>query len=258
MRARVFGEVADEYDRVRRGFPSALIDDVLAYADVDAMPVLEVGAGTGKATVAFAERGVRLTAVEPDEAMATVLARRLGGDPGVTIEVCAFEDFVLPGPYGLLLSAQAWHWVNPEVRWRKAAQALAPGGALALFWNSDDFADPAIREASLEVHRELAPELPPAGLVGVEGLATMWPGVELRAQPDFGDLVERLYTGESVMSTVDFLTYLSTQSPYRMLDDDRRAALFAALAGALGSEVRLEIETALYLARKIPLSGGDS
>jgi SAM-dependent methyltransferase len=248
--ARVFGEVADEYDRVRPGYPSALIDDVLAYANLRGAPALEVGAGTGKATVEFAQRAVAVTAVEPDEAMASVLARRMTGHPGVTVEVCAYEDFLPRQPYGLLYSAQAWHWTNPEVRWQKAAQALAPGGALALFWNNDDLADPALREASREVHSEHAPELRPAGLVGAEALATMWPGVELRAQPDFGDLVERLYTGESVMSTVDFLTYLSTQSDYRMLNDDRRAGLFAALVAVIGDEIRLNVETALYLARR--------
>ncbi|WP_460492072.1 hypothetical protein [Dactylosporangium cerinum] len=56
VRARVFGEVADDYERFRPDYPPALIDDVLAYAGLDGAAALEVGAGTGKATVAFAER----------------------------------------------------------------------------------------------------------------------------------------------------------------------------------------------------------
>ncbi|GIF76535.1 class I SAM-dependent methyltransferase [Asanoa siamensis] len=73
---RVFGEVAEDYDRVRLPFPAALVDDVLGYSHL-AGPALEVGAGTGRATVAFAERGVPVVAVEPDAAMAA------GGTPAL-------------------------------------------------------------------------------------------------------------------------------------------------------------------------------
>ncbi len=46
-----FGSVAELYDRARPSYPEALVDDVIAFAGV--MPptrLLEVGAGTGKAT----------------------------------------------------------------------------------------------------------------------------------------------------------------------------------------------------------------
>ncbi len=116
VRARVFGEVADEYDRVRPSYPAALVDDVLAYAQLDGGPAIDVGAGTGKATLSFAERGLTITAVEPDEAMAAVLARRVAAYPPVTVVVSAFEDYAPDRTFGLLFSAQAWHWVDPAVR----------------------------------------------------------------------------------------------------------------------------------------------
>lgn len=50
LRARVFGEVAGEYDRIRPGYPDQLFDDVIAYAALGSRQALEVGAGTGKAT----------------------------------------------------------------------------------------------------------------------------------------------------------------------------------------------------------------
>ena len=146
IRARVFGEVADEYERVRPGYPPALVDDVLAYAGPAGRPALEVGAGTGKATVAFAGRGVPVTGLEPDPAMAAVLARRTGGVPGVSVVPCAFEAYRPDRRYGLLYSAQAWHWTDPVRRWRLAAEALAPGGALALFWNCLLYTSPSPRD----------------------------------------------------------------------------------------------------------------
>jgi SAM-dependent methyltransferase len=251
VRGRVFGEVADEYDRVRPGYPSALIDDVLAYARLGGAPALEVGAGTGKATLAFAERGVTLTAVEPDAAMAAVLARRLADRPNATVEVCAFEDFVPPRPYGLLFSAQAWHWTDPSVRWQRAAAALAPGGALALFWNHDRPADPGVLDALVELHRHYLPESVPDLTVPDEAsLATVWPQTDLVTLPDFADLTPRVYLSERVMPAADFVAFLSTVSACRMIDDDRRAEFFGAIVELVGSEVRLSVHTALFLARR--------
>ncbi|MEV0393391.1 class I SAM-dependent methyltransferase [Polymorphospora rubra] len=251
VRARVFGEVADEYDRIRPGYPTALVDDVLDHARLAGAPALEVGAGTGKATVAFAERGVALTAIEPDEAMAEVLRRRVAGRPDVTVAVTAFEDHRPDRPYSLLFSAQAWHWTDPASRWRRAAAALAPGGTLALFWNGDRPADPAVTAALREVHRAHAPQiLPDVEPVHDSPLAAAWPREELVARTEFGDLSERLYRWERTLTAQDYTANLATQSVYRLLDEDTRAGLFRAVTDVLGERIVVSMATALYLARR--------
>jgi SAM-dependent methyltransferase len=254
VRARVFGEVADEYERVRPDYPPALVDDVLAYARLGGAPALEVGAGTGKATVAFAERGVAVTAIEPDAAMADVLARRVAGRPGVAVEVFPFEDYAPRQRFGLLFSAQAWHWTDPAVRWERAASALAPGGALALFWNRDRPADPEALAAIVAAHRVHAPaidtdvEVDPEPTPEAE-LGAFWPRTDLERLPEFGDLSERLYRRDRTLSTMDYVAYLSTKSAYRMLGGQARADLFGAIAGSVGDRVTLVVDTMLYLAR---------
>lgn len=253
VQARVFGEVADEYDRIRPGYPAALVDDVVTFARIGVTPALEVGAGTGKATLAFAQRGVTLTAVEPDEAMAAVLACRVLGRTNVTVTVCSFEDYIPSQPFGLLLSAQAWHWTDPTVRWQRAAAALAPGGALALFWNNDRPADDNAMDAILQAHRDYAPGIvPDTEPVTDAALAAAWPRTDLDGLPEFGELSERLYCWERTLSSADYVAYLSTQSAYRMLDDAVRAQLFGAIADRLGEQISLKVETALYLARRLP------
>src|SRR5262245_59378696 len=113
----VFGEVAEQYDRVRPGYPDSLVDEVMASASLQAGDaVLEVGCGTGKATASFAARRLRVTAIEPDENMAAV-ARRNCADFDVDVVTTSFEDFlVADGPFALVLSAHAWHWVQPGLR----------------------------------------------------------------------------------------------------------------------------------------------
>ena len=117
-RAKSFGGAADEYDRMRPGCPPELVDDVVRFASNGAGEALEVGAGTGKATLAFADRGIAVTAVEPDAAMAAVLTSRLAGRANVTVIVSSFEEYVPRKPVGLLFSAQAWHWTDPASRWQ--------------------------------------------------------------------------------------------------------------------------------------------
>ena len=160
---QTFGERADDFDRVRPGYPDALVDDVLAYQTATLArggPALEVGAGTGKATLAFAARGLPIVAIEPDAAMADVLARHLdGSSDGVRIVRSTFEEYRPERSFGLLYSADAWHWVRPDVRWDLAARALVGGGTLALFWNQMRIDDPSRRQAMVDVLAEVAPTI---------------------------------------------------------------------------------------------------
>ncbi|MEO3791262.1 class I SAM-dependent methyltransferase [Nonomuraea sp. B10E15] len=245
--------MAEAYDRVRPAYPDALVDDVLAYAGLGGAPAVEVGAGTGKATAMFAARGTDLTAVEPDSAMAAVLNRRLGGRPSVRVVVSPFEEFRPDRAFGLLFSAQAWHWTSPEARWRKAAEVLAPGGAVALFWHVDMFKDPAVLDAALAVYRAHTPhilldtELPTGSSIE----SSRW-WLELERQDAFQDLSARLYPSELTFPIADYLTLLGTRSAVRMLPEDVRAGLLGALGDVLGDRVTLSVTTALYLARRAP------
>ena len=128
----VFGEVAEQYDRHRPAYPDALVDDLveLAGLEADAL-VLEVGAGTGKATSMFAARGIRVLAVEPSAEMAAVARRVCAGYREVRIEQADFERWDPAGrEFALMFAAQAWHWVEPAVGFAKAASVLRPGGVL--------------------------------------------------------------------------------------------------------------------------------
>ena len=129
-RARVFGEVAGDYADVRAGYADELVTAVFDYLGRVPERVVEPGAGTGKATEAFAARGVPVTCVEPDPAMARVLRGRL---PGVEVAVCRFEDWVPPaGGVPLLICAQAWHWLDDRLYAGIAEVVDARGGVVGV------------------------------------------------------------------------------------------------------------------------------
>src|SRR3712207_9472293 len=81
----IFDEDAERYDRARPGYPPALFDDLAALAGIGpGCRVLEIGCGTGQATVPLAERGCEVVAVELGPQMAAVARRNLARFPAVT------------------------------------------------------------------------------------------------------------------------------------------------------------------------------
>ncbi|HEY6912644.1 MAG TPA: class I SAM-dependent methyltransferase [Myxococcales bacterium] len=132
-----FDRKAGLYDAMRPSYAEAMVDEVIARSGISPEgKILEIGAGTGKATLPFARRGRRLLALEPGANMAAVLRRNVASFPGVEIEITTFEAWGgADGSFDLVISAQALHWIDPAVRYAKAAAALRPKGALALIRN---------------------------------------------------------------------------------------------------------------------------
>ncbi|MFF3461601.1 class I SAM-dependent methyltransferase [Streptomyces sp. NPDC002619] len=136
-RARSFDAAAAQYAANRPSYPPALFDAVeeLAARPLAGARVVDVGAGTGIATALLHARGADVVAVEPGDGMAAEFHRNLPGVPivrgnGNALPLAdASADFVT--------YAQAWHWTDPARSVPEALRVLRPGGALALWWNTD-------------------------------------------------------------------------------------------------------------------------
>lgn len=126
--------MAELYDRVRPGYPQAMVDELVRAAGLGpGSRVLEIGCGTGQLTSSLAGYGVSLLGVEIGANLAAVARRNLAPWPAVEIVRAAFEDWPLPPePFDLVVSATAFHWIDPAVRVQKAVAALRPGGTLAV------------------------------------------------------------------------------------------------------------------------------
>jgi SAM-dependent methyltransferase len=151
------------YDEVRPGYPDALVADVIALSGVPpGGRLLEIGCGTGQATLAFARRGYRVLCVELGESLAAVAQRNLAAWPGVRVITGAFEGWpVEEGAFDLALSATAFHWLDPAVSYPKIHRALTPAGSLAVFWNTHvrSDRDAGFFDAVQGVYEREAPEL---------------------------------------------------------------------------------------------------
>ncbi len=253
----MFGEVAELYDRARPGYPEALLNEVIAFAP-ESPRVLEVGAGTGKATVLLAARGLEVVALEPSAEMAAVARRHCTGFAGVNVTVSSFENWSPEAEaFQLVVSAQAWHWVAAEIRYPKARDVLTPGGVLAVFWNRPLWEDSALRAALDDVYERCAPELK-AREPGFPGLTQprvdQERATEIEASGCFGPVTRRSYRWSKPYTAEEYLELLQTQSDHRMLPADQRAHVLGGVAAVIersGGSVVMDYVARLYLARRL-------
>src|SRR5436309_12388804 len=129
-----FDDIAETYDMARPAYPGQLFDDLVALAKLPPNAhLVEIGCGTGRTTLPLASRGFRVTCIELGENLAAVARRNLAPFPEVRVVVAPFETWDRGGEtFDLIYAAASWHWLDPGIRFRKAAALLKRGGYLAI------------------------------------------------------------------------------------------------------------------------------
>jgi SAM-dependent methyltransferase len=196
--------------------------------------VLEIGPGTGQATVPLAERGCQVVAVELGPELAAVARRNLASFPAVEVVTATFEDWPLPAePFDLVLVASAFHWLDPAVRVPKAADALRPGGALATVVTHHVAGGDNGFFADVQACYERWDPDTPAGLRLVTAEEIPDSSDELDQSPRFGPAVFRRYERDLSYTTASYLEVLLTYSGHRALAPSAQANLLDCIASLI-------------------------
>lgn len=251
-----FNQVALLYDQVRPGYPKALFDDVVS---LSAIPpggkILEIGCGTGQATVPFARRGYRIVAIELGENLAQVAQKNLAAYPQVEVRIGAFEDYLVEKrTFDLVVAATAFHWLDPTIAYQKTAEALTSGGAIALFWNEHVYSDASngFFEAVQELYQQLVPELVKDDKPLAREREFPDKSGEIEQTGLFGEVIYRSYRWDATYDTATYLSLLNTYSGHRNLDNTKRVRFFHAIAELIDTKFNGQITkgylTTLYLA----------
>jgi SAM-dependent methyltransferase len=248
-RALSFGVVAEAYERFRPGYPVAFADMVMTYAGWPVRTALEIGAGTGKATRLFAQRGITVTATEPDGAMLAELRKHVPAN--VKAVQAAFEDLRPGESYGLVYAAAALHWTKRQDRWSRMAGLLEPGGVFASFGGPARLADPAVEEA---VRAARAPFLESDEVASPDGTPPghdmQWPGTELQRSEWFADVQQSVIVRRLTMSNRDYIGHLSTISAYLDLPASQQEQVYSQILQVLPETVEIAADITVHLARR--------
>ena len=229
--AESFGSDAERYDRTRPRYPDVLVDRVVAAAPGPG--VLDVGCGTGIAARQFQAAGCEVLGVEPDVRMADVARRG-----GTEVEVATFETWDPAGrTFDTVISATAWHWVDPIAGAAKAAQVLVPGGRLTVFGHAFQL-PPAVADAFAAVYQRVMPDSPlnlrPLRQA-LDAYQTMYAKFAdgIGEVGGFGDPEQWRYDWEQPYSRDEWLDQMPTSGGLTRLPPDRLAEVLEGVGAAI-------------------------
>ncbi|MBA2360991.1 MAG: class I SAM-dependent methyltransferase [Actinobacteria bacterium] len=261
-----FDRVAEDYDRVRRGYPEELVEAACEIAGLSENSyVVEVGCGTGKLTRVLAERGLRVEAIDPGAQLVQVARRHVEGS-AVRFHISRFEDLDLPaGAFAAVFSATAFHWVDPAVGWSKVARLLRPGGTLALLAHTIEL-DPEMLATWREMVTEAAAWVSRDERTLLEGaearkgnVSQLWAWLVKRdiARPEAAKLFRDVHLDtvqiEKREAVAEVLAQIRTESAYLRLDGERQLQLeerIRAVIENMGGTYRPTLFTVLATARR--------
>jgi len=247
-----FNQVADLYRAARPDYPETLIEDVVSFADLKQNDkILEVGCGAGHATKSFAKRSFPIVAIDPGPEMLRAARESLAGFGNVKFLEATFEAWpAKQGEFRLIIAAQSWHWVPPEVRFVKAAEVLSLQGSLAVFGHVPVGLPTPLLAQFKEIYLRHAGkwEPPPE--------AWYLPDGPFRAGFDesgaFEPVVHRSYPWKWEQTTSSYTDFLRTKSDHQMLESAKREEMLDEIARASddqGGRLTVDYETHLYIAR---------
>ncbi len=240
-----FTDRASDYVKYRPDYPAAAINAILSgMGEASRLAAADIGAGTGISARLLADRGVRVTAVEPNAAM------RLAAIPHPRVEwrEGTAEETGLPAEsVDLMVCAQAFHWFRQHEAVSEFHRILRPGGRLALMWNTRDARDTFTRgyvEAIHAVNGEHPAEQREIEAGAIEGAGRFTPPT-LETFGHWQDLDAEGLIGRAISAS-----YVPREGQAFELLRNGLVRLFERHQDARG-RVRLVYVTKVYLARRL-------
>ena len=258
QRARTFDEIAELYDKTRRPWPDELFSDLFVRSGIEpnAANVLEIGCGTGQATLPMARRGCRVVCVEMGVNLANIARRNLAEFARVEVANARFEDWEASGVFDIVLAVNSWHWLDPRLRYAKAARLLRVGGVLAFTTGSHVFPhgfDPFFTEIQecYEAIGESSLEWPPPPPHKIPDARE-----EIERSGYFGDVFVTRHLWSEDFTADEYVGLMNTASDHRLMERAKRERLFREMRSLINARPERRIRkhnlTILHMARRKP------
>ena len=134
--SEMFNQMADYYDKYRPSYHNEIIDTLIKRTRLtNGSKLLEIGAGSGKATELFTGKGFEILCIEPGTDLVKRGNERFKDENFKFIE-SRFEEYLEPpNYYDVVFSAQAFHWVPQPIGYEKCSVTLKESGYLAIIYN---------------------------------------------------------------------------------------------------------------------------
>jgi len=253
-RRYLFDQVVADYANVRPDYPQALMDDFFQISKLkNPVNVLEIGSGTGQATDLLLKNQMTVTVVEIGEKMIAHLKQRFADNPDISYHHMPFESFEAPSnSFDLIFAASSFHWVDPELGFKKAHYLLKDNGYLLLCWNSktDQSNDSELFKEIAKVYEKIAPEMSKTNQKMFQHEKRI---EDITKEGLFANPLYLTYPYERILNAEDYIRLLGTYSDHIALDSKKRESLYYSIMDLIkqnNDEILLKYEVKTYLSKK--------
>ena len=251
---KTFNDDVCNYDEARPNYPDELFETIFNYSKLpEKSPVLEIGIGTGQATLPFLQKNMSVSAVELGDRLAAYCKGKFAKYKNFSIINDDFLKVALPeNAFDLVYSATAFHWIDEKQGFEKIHKLLRSGGAVALFWNHPFVSRESdiTNLASCEVYRKYRPaqkairEFSSTDTLRYVGLLEKY---------GFKDIETKLFKRIRTLSTEEYLNLINTYSDHRAQPEKIRREFERDMKKAIdnaGGKINIYDTIDLYLAKK--------
>ncbi|MCB0317338.1 MAG: methyltransferase [Bdellovibrionales bacterium] len=223
-----FDEIAKLYDEARPCYPQQLVKDVFRHAElpIENPKILEIGSGTGKATENFVFPKCEFHCIEPGLKSIKIARNKLASFKNLHFTNARFEEWNNPGEkFDLVISGQAFHWLDVDLGLVKVADVLKVNACFALFWNTlapdssdlDIVLDQIYHKYVPFLSRNLVESLPDETIIELQ--------TKLRNSGKFERVITKRYTWTIDYSAKAYINLMKTFTDVHLLSDGIKKAL---------------------------------
>lgn len=236
-----FNTVAEDYDKWRPTYVPELYKDIFTYKPINQLSnVLEIGIGTGQATLPILETGCKLIAVELGENLVEITRQKFSSYDNFSVITGAFQNYESNDNfYDLIYSASAFHWIPEEIGYSKVYKLLKSGGVFARFADHPYYSkngQEALWDDIEKVYEEYMPDSKPSPSPGplpeyTEVNAINRTNIALKY--GFVDIAHKLYYRTITYSANDYINRIAIQNDKIALEKSIRDKLFIGIKTAI-------------------------
>lgn len=254
MTTNTFDAIAAIYAEARPGYPNALYREIAAYTPITRdSRILEVGAGPGTATKEmYAQWHPHITALEPGKNLFDIATKRYGAYDTVQFVHCTYEQYKTDTVYDCIVSATAFHWIDPAIKYKKSFHLLNDNGALILFWNSYLAEDKQVFKDIQEIYAHFHPKGSKNDIRNIQKEKIQARKREIETSGYFHLVHHKCFTHTLVYSTARFIQLLQSFSDNALPPESIRPfySKIRDFVNALGGEIAIAVTTSLHIAEK--------
>lgn len=252
---KTFNENEYNYDKARPDYPNELFEDIFNYVNLsESSNVLEIGIGTGQATLPFLNKGCTVTAVELGDKLAKYCQQKFAQFDNFDILNSDFVEAILPeNHFDLIFSATAFHWIPKNSGYAKIKSLLKSDGSVALFWNHPFVSNTSDETnlASMAVYKKYRPDDKTPTEFDISKCQEQ---VKKLKKYGFTDINPKVYMRIRTLTSEEYVNLIKTYSDHNALPEEVRNAFEKAMKQAIddaGGKINIYDTIDLYLAKII-------